>query len=306
MLSRFLAFGLSLLLVAQARGQEYWLVSTRDSPQVLGSEPFLHAYQLDSRGCMSERSIADIQGRAGTRPVIVLIHGSYFTARMAIRDGLRIRADLIAGGAIAADAIVVAFDWPSELLYANLYRDANDKARRAFVAGYHLARFLHGFPDGSRISLVSHSHGGLVALSALQLLAGGNLDNGYEATQLPGIAPTLRLRAVVIASASDRHWLGYGEPFNRSLEACEALLCLYNPLDPILVVQPYGRYSDGERALGKCGLDATERARLGELRGRYCQQNIARSLGPRHTFHGTTANPRIVPSIAAYTWAGSN
>jgi hypothetical protein len=48
MLSRFLALGLSLLLLGQARGQEYWLVSTRACPQGLGSEPLLHAYQLDS------------------------------------------------------------------------------------------------------------------------------------------------------------------------------------------------------------------------------------------------------------------
>jgi hypothetical protein len=304
MLSRFLAFGLSLLLVGEARGQEYWLVSTRACPQVLGSEPFLHAYQLDSRGCMSERDIAEIQAAAIARPVIFLIHGSYFTADIAIAEGIRIRGDLVAGGAVTGDAIVVEFDWPSEMRYANLYRDANDKARRAFVAGYHLARFLQGFPPGSRISLIGHSHGGLVTLSALHLLVGGNLDNGYEATQLRGIGPFLRIRAVVIASASDRQWLLSGKRLGRSLEACEALLCLYNPLDPILVVHPLGRYSEGKRALGKCGMDVAELERLGGLAGRYCQQNIGMVLGPRHTFHGTTANPRIVPWIAAYTWAG--
>ena len=171
------------------------------------------------------------------------------------------------------------------------------------MAGYHLARFLQGFPPGCRISLIGHSHGGLVVLSALHLLAGATLSNGEEATVLPDAGPPLRLRAVVIASGTDRHWLDPGERLGWALAACEGVLCLYNPLDPVLVVHPFGRYSEGQRALGKSGMSDFDRERLGSLSGRYCQRSIATLLGPMHTFRGTTARPEVIQWIGAYTWA---
>ena len=199
--------------------------------------------------------------------------------------------------------MVVTFDWPSELVYPNVVRDTNEKARLAFVAGYHLARFLQGFPAGSRISLVGHSDGGLIALCALQLLAGGTLDTGEDATVLREPSPALRLRAVVIAAAADRDWLDPGHRLDHALAASEGVLCLYNPLDPILAVHPFGWYSDGRRAIGKSGMSNLEQERLGSLAGRYYQQSMASQLGPRHTFRGSVQNRVIAGWMRAYTWA---
>ena len=306
-LSRFLAPGLLVLLFGQAHAQppEYWYVSTRACPQVLGTEPgpSLQVSRFDSQGCISRCDPGELQAAANRRPVIFLIHGSYYTAPMAVTEGPRIRNNLAAHGALTPDAIVVTFDWPSEFAHPNVIRDSNDKARLAFVAGFHLARFLQGFPAGTRISLVGHSHGGLVALSALQLLAGGTLDTGEEATVLREASPSLRLRAVVISAGSDRDWLDPGGRLDHALAASEGVLCLYNPLDPILIVHPFGRYSDQRRALGKSGMSDAEQQRLGSLAGRYFQQSIALQLGPRHTFRGTVENPVIVGWMRAYTWA---
>jgi hypothetical protein len=306
-LSRFLAPGLLVLLLSQAHAQpsEYWYISTRACPQVLGAQPgpSLQVSRFDSQGCVSRCDTAELKAAAIRRPVIFLIHGSYYTAPMAVMEGSRIRNNLAAHGALTPDAIVVTFDWPSEFAHPNVIRDANDKARLSFVAGYHLARFLQGFPAGSRISLVGHSHGGLVALSALQLLAGGMLDTGEEATVLREASPSLRLRAVVISAGIDRDWLDPGGRLDHALGASEGVLCLYNPLDPILVLHPFGLYSDRRRALGKSGMSDVEQQRLGSLAGRYCQQSIALQLGPRHTFRGSTENQVIVGWMRAYTWA---
>ena len=157
-LSRFLAPGLLVLLFGQAHAQppEYWYVSTRACPQVLGTEPgpSLQVSRFDSQGCISRCDPGELQAAANRRPVIFLIHGSYYTAPMAVTEGPRIRNNLAAHGALTPDAIVVTFDWPSEFAHPNVIRDTNDKARLAFVAGFHLARFLQGFPAGTRISLV--------------------------------------------------------------------------------------------------------------------------------------------------------
>jgi hypothetical protein len=306
-LSRFFAPGLLLLLFGQARGQppEYWYISTRACPQLLGAEPgpSLQVSRIDSQGFISRCDPGELQAAATGRPVIFLIHGSYYTADMAVREGPRIRNNLAAHGALAPDAMVVTFDWPSELVDPNIIRDTNDKARLAFVAGHHLARVLQGFRAGSRICLIGHSDGGLVALSALHLLAGGTLDTGKEATVLREASPSLRLRAILIAAALDRDWLDPGRRLDHALGASEGVLCLYNPLDPILVVHPFGWYSEQRRALGQSGMSDVERERLGSLAERYCQQSMALQLGPRHTFGGSTRNQVIAGWIRAYTWA---
>jgi hypothetical protein len=302
--SRVLTLGLLLSSLAQARAQspDFWRISTRACPDILGSDPgpFLQAFQLDSQGDMSPRDPAELQAISAGRPIIFLVHGSYYTAGMADKDGLRIRDDL-AQGALTPNAIVVEFDWPSQFAHLNVFRDANEKGRLGFVAGYHLARFLQGFPDRTRICLIGHSHGGLVVLSALQLIAGGTLSNGEEATFLRETSPALRLRAVVIASGTDRHWLDRGERLGSALAASEGVLALYNPLDPVLVIHPYGRYSDHRRALGKTGMSDLELQNLGSLGSRYCQRNIATLLGPQHTFRGTIKRPEVIQWISGYT-----
>jgi hypothetical protein len=53
--------------------------------------------------------------------------------------------------ALIPEAVVITFDWPSQRVYSNDVRDINEKGRRAFVAAYHLARFVQAFPPESRI-----------------------------------------------------------------------------------------------------------------------------------------------------------
>ena len=108
---------------------------------------------------------------------------------------------------------------------------------------------------------------------------------------------------MVISAGSDRDWLDPGGRLDRALSASEGILCLYNPLDPILIVHPCGRYSDQRRALGKSGMSDVEQQRLGSLARRYCQQSIALQLGRRHTFRGSTENQVIVGWMRAYMWA---
>jgi hypothetical protein len=290
---------LSLLAMAgqvRAQGPEHWLVSTWDCPQILGSSPesFLQASRVDSQGRLLRRDPGELV--ATDRPVIFLVHGSYYTAEMAVREGRKMCADF--AGEVPPDAVVVSFTWPSRRDHANLILDANDKARRAFVAGYHLARFIQGFPPGRRVSLIGHSHGGLTVLAALHLLGGGVLQDGADATVLPAGGPIPRLRAVVIASACDRHWLDPGERFDRALAATEAVLCLYNRIDPVLIVHPFGQHSDHRRALGKASLRA--RVRAGP---QYQERSIGVLIGPRHTFRGTTSHPVIARWIRPYVWS---
>ena len=297
---------LVLFLLSEARGQsagdapEYWVLSTQDCAQVLGSDaPLpLRAHRMEMGG-LTPRDPAELLARVAGRPVIFLLHGSYIPAGRATVEGQQIRNDLASQGAIPPNAVVIEFEWPSLLVRANFVRDANEKTMLAFATGYHLARLLQSFPPGSRVSLIGHSHGGLAVLSALHLLGGGTLHVGGIAARLPANGPHLRLRAVVMAPACDRQWRQPGERLDRAITASEGILCLYNPLDPVLVIHPFGRYSDHRRALGKMGM-----SRAGPTDGRYVERGIGLKIGVRHTFRGTTANPVIARWFAPYTWTG--
>ena len=107
-LSRFLAPGLVLLLFGPARASRQ---NTGTSPRGLASRssaPSL-AQLCKSRGSIHRGTYRvatpeELQAAAYGRPVIFLIHGSYYTASMAVTEGPRIRNDLAAHRAVAGCA----------------------------------------------------------------------------------------------------------------------------------------------------------------------------------------------------------
>jgi hypothetical protein len=203
------------------------------------------------------------------------------------------------------ETVVIAFDWPSQRVYRNDIRDINEKGRRAFVAGYHLARFVQAFPPGSRICLLGQSYGGRVVPSALHLLGGGclNSQDHDPPVRLPRMRSDLHIRAVVLGGASDHTWLDPGARLDHALHGCEALLNLYNRRDEALLLYPLLIRSGHRRALGRVGLSNRDFDRLGPLAARYAEQDVHGILGDEHTLLDAVASPRIGRWIAPYLWA---
>jgi hypothetical protein len=193
------------------------------------------------------------------------------------------------------DTIVVAFDWPSQRVYRNDVRDVNEKGRRAYVAAYHLARFVQAFPGESRICMLGQSYGGRVVPSALHLLGGGALDSRDHdpAVALPAIRSDLHIRAILLAGASDHHWLDPGARLDHALHGCEAMLNLYNQRDEALRLYPYLFQSGHHHAIGKVGLSNGDFRRLGPLAARYAEHEVDALLGPEHSLLDAVANPQI-------------
>jgi hypothetical protein len=203
------------------------------------------------------------------------------------------------------ETVVIAFDWPSQRVYRNDVVDVNEKGRRAYVAGYHLARFVQGFPAESRICLLGQSYGGRVVPSALHLLGGGSLNSQDDDTPiyLPSVRPDLHLRAIVLAGASDHTWLDPGARLDRALNSCEALLNLYNRKDEALRYYPLVCRSGHHLALGRVGLSNRDFARLGPLAVRYTERDVYDILGREHTLLDAASNPQITRWMAFYLWA---
>ncbi|WP_435018142.1 hypothetical protein TA3x_000087 [Tundrisphaera sp. TA3] len=286
---------------------QVWIVETRDCPQELGSDPWpaLKILTFDEQGRSVQKTPADLFAAVAGRPTLVQVQGNLTTPDSAFGGLLWTHSWLRHHHSLPPDAVVIAFDWPSQRVYGQDLRDINEKGRRAFVAAHHLAVLLSAFPATSRVTLLGQSYGGRVVPSALHLLGGGELHGRKgEPTARLAARPDLRVRAVIIGAASDRHWLDPGERLDRALHGCEGLLNLYNRKDEALLLYPSLIRGDHHRALGRVGLSNADLAKLGPLAARYAEYDIHDHLGPEHTLLDAVANPDIARRIAPYAWAG--
>ena len=289
------------------RMEQFWVVSTRDCPQVMGSDPWprLVVKHFDDEGRLVPVDPGGLMAQADHRPVFIQVQGSLTTPDIALGGLMWTQSWLDKERCLPPDAVVVAFDWPSQRVYSSDVRDINEKGRRAFIAGYHLARFVASFPPGSRIGILGQSYGGRVVPSALHLLGGGALNSqDHDAdVRLPACRPDLHVRAVIIAGASDRTWLDPGQRLDHALLGCEAFLNLYNRRDESLRLYPFLVRSDHHRALGRIGLSNRDLERLGPLAARYAEHDVHDILGSEHTLLDAVANRQIARRIASYAFA---
>ncbi|QDV39379.1 alpha/beta hydrolase family protein [Tautonia plasticadhaerens] len=289
------------------RRGDFWVIRTAEAPQVMGSDPWPHlqAYRLDSLGLLAPADPGALLTQAAGRPVVIMVQGNLVCGMLAVNTTLKAWQWLDGAGAIPRDALVVLFDWPSGRALLDPARDLNEKSRRAFVAGYHLARLLQAFPPGARACLIGHSEGGRVVPAALHLIGGGALNSQSldPPIGLPGPRPPLRLRAVLISGAIDHHWLGPGRRLGRALPATEAVLGLYNPCDRVLAPYPLLPRTGHRPAMGSVGLLPRDGRRLGPLRARYAGFDLRPYVGGYHSLLVALAHPPVASLIAPYTWA---
>lgn len=289
------------------RVERFWVVETRECPQEMGTDPWscLRVRHFDAQGNLVDVDPGALFAQAAGAPVLIQVQGSLTTPDMALGGLLWTHSWLQRNGALTPDAVIVAFDWPSQRVYRNDVRDINEKGRRAYIAGYHLARFVQGFPPGSRICLLGQSYGGRVVPSALHLLGGGclNSQDHDPFVSLPFLRPDLHLRGVILAGASDHTWLDPGARLDHALVGCEAFLNLYNRRDEALRLYPLLLRSDHHRSLGKLGITNRDLEKLGPLASRYAEHDLHELLGQEHTLLDAVANRQIARWIAPYVWA---
>jgi hypothetical protein len=260
---------------------------------------------FDARGMLVPRDPAELLAQTVGRPVFIQVQGSLTTPDIALGGLMWSQAWLRENRVLPPDAVVIAFDWPSQRIYQHDVLDINEKGRRAYVAGYHLASFLLAFPQGSRICVLGQSYGGRVVPSALHLLGGGSLDSQDHdpPVRLPGLRPDLQLRAIILEAASDHFWLDPDQRFDRALYACEGLLNLYNRRDEALALYPFLVRSQHHHAIGRVGLTQADLDRLGPLAARYVEHDTHDQLGREHTLLDAVANRQVARWMAPYLWS---
>lgn len=289
------------------RVERFWVVDTRECPQEMGTDPWprLRVRHFDAQGDLVEADPAIMFSQAAGSPVLIQVQGSLTTPDIALGGLLWTHSWLERHRAILPGTVVIAFDWPSQRVYPNDMRDINEKGRRAYIAGYHLARFVQAFPPQSRICLLGQSYGGRVVPSAVHLLGGGRLNSQDHDPEvgLPMLRLDLFIHAVVLAGASDHTWLNPCARLDRALLGCQAFLNLYNRRDEALRFYPLLRRSDHHHALGKVGLTNHDLGKLGPMAARYSEHDLHELLGSEHSLLDAVANPQVARWIAPYVWA---
>jgi hypothetical protein len=303
--------GWPFVLLDQFRPREerlasFWIVSTRDCPQVMGTEPWpcLKVEHFDDTSALVAVDPAVLFEQTVGRPVSIQLQGSLTTPDVALGGLLWSHSWLQKNRTMLPETVVIAFDWPSQRVYRKDVRDLNEKGRRTYVAAYHLARFVQALPPESRICLLGQSYGGRVVPSALHLLGGGALNSQDHDPPVapPTTRPDLQIRAIVLAGASDHDWLDPGARLDRALCGCEALLNLYNHREEALQLYPFLFRTSHHKALGKVGLTNRDFDRLGQLAARYAEDEVDALLGREHTLLDAVANPAIARRMVPYLW----
>jgi len=289
------------------RVDAFWIVSTRDCPQEMGSDPWpkLRITHFNESGKLVEVPAEMLFAQTIGRPVLIQVQGSLTTPDIALGGLMWTHSWLEGHRCLPPDVVVIAFDWPSQRIYRNQIHDINEKGRRAFVAAYHLARFVQQFPPSSRICLLGQSYGGRVVPGALHLLGGGSLNSQSRDPQvgLPAARPDLQLHGVIIAGASDRTWLDPGQRFDKALSAATGFLNLFNRRDESLILYPLLVRSNHHRALGRLGLSNRDYEKLGLTAERYEEHDIHDILHAEHSLLDAVASPKVGRWIAPYIWA---
>ena len=286
---------------------ETWIIQTRACDQKLGPDPLpsMTIARLDAIDEPLRGSDPDtLLGRMAGRTSVIVIHGYGFTYRNAVKEAVEVRTLLEATGGLSPESLLIVFDWPSERELTDLYADLSDKARRAEVASYHLARFLQDSPPGARICLMGQSDGGRIALTTLHFLAGAVLPPFWfePAAQLSSGRPDLRLRGVIVDAAAGHHWLNPGERLDHALSASESLLNLRNSRDYALALYIFGTYTGLRGAIGRVGLNSHDLEKLGPLSDRVEQMDLHPMVGISHTsFAQALSIPEVAEKVARYT-----
>jgi hypothetical protein len=94
------------------RVERFWLVQTRDCPQVMGSDPWqsLKVLHFDSAGELVPRDPGELFAQAVGRPVFIQVQGSLTTPDVALGGLMWTQAWLSEHRVLPPDAVVIAFD----------------------------------------------------------------------------------------------------------------------------------------------------------------------------------------------------
>lgn len=286
-------------VLGTAECPQYWIVSSRCDVQHRRHKHLddgeLDVYQRTSDGQLFHSNLPSLQSLTipGV-PVLICFHGSFVTWEDECKESHQ-AYQWIRNACPHLPLQVIFFTWPSDGLITGLFpTDVAIRGRQAEFNGLHAARVITCLPPSCPISMIGHSHGCRVILSALHLAGGGDIQGmTYPAIQ----SSPRRYRAVFAAAAVDHHWLNPKDRYGCALPVTECIVNLQNRKDLALTVYPLHRPFAG-RALGRVGLLRRDTRKLGTETQKVTNLDVSEIEGHNHLWPGYFQSPEIAAAIA--------
>ncbi|MEZ6127539.1 MAG: hypothetical protein R3C59_02585 [Planctomycetaceae bacterium] len=232
-------------------------------------------------------------------PVCIMVHGSFVDTPSFCRESQQ-TWHWLESASHGQPMQMIYFHWPSYRMLTPLVAfDVNILGRRAARNGYYLAELIQHLPPESPVCLIGHSHGTRVIASCLHLLAGGAVQGVcHPYARVNGRS----IRTVFTGSAIDHHWLNPGQRYDRALCSTECLLNMTNCKDPALWTYPFRLPLLVRPALGKTGLTAGDRRRLGPMGNRVYDYDVSQAIGASHLWPYYFQQPGLAMAIRNYVY----
>lgn len=279
----------------------YWLVSSRRALQTIHGQsrgPWrLDVLQNQLTGSYRSSNLNDLSAQLVPGiPVCVFSHGSFVKWESHCSQACEAYQKL--HWATGNQPLqMIFFSWPSDGPYTHLPQvDVAVRGKRAEFNGFHLATLIAAIPESCPVTLIGHSHGSRVTLSAMHLAAGGSIQ-GYSFTG--SIGSQRRMRVVLAAGAMDHNWLNPGERYGLALNRVECLLNLRNQNDLPLTFYPLHR-PFARRPIARSGITIGDTARLGDNAAKVRQVDVTNVVGSDHLWPDYYSKTQVLVTIAPY------
>ena len=279
----------------------YWVVSTRRSVQTIHLKhrgPWqLDVYYGSGNGQLTSSNLSTLSARLVSGiPVCIVSHGSFVSWESQTQQSCQ-AARRLQQAAGNRPLQLVFFTWPSDGPYTLIAPvDISVRGKRAEFNGFHMARLISQIPESCPVTILGHSHGSRVALSAMQLAAGGSVQDHFFSNSC---GRNRRFRVIMAAGAVDHHWLNPGQRYGLALNRLECLLNLRNQNDLALAWYPLTR-PFARRAVARSGLTGHDLQLLGWNAQKVRQVDVTNRLGSAHQWPDYYSDPQVLRSIIPY------
>lgn len=278
----------------------YWIASSRCSVQNIHERcrgPWgLQVFQRACDGRMHESGIGSLASQLQPGlPVCIVVHGSFVKWEDELKEAHSLSRRLQTASPCPLQ--IIYFTWPSDGPYTYcMPLDVVVRGRQADFNGFHLAYLISQIPESCPVSMIGHSHGARVVLSAMHLAGGGAIENH----RFPySMGSGRRYRVVLAAGAMDHQWLNPGEQFGCALNPIECLLNLQNQKDLALALYPLHRPCAG-RAIARAGITRRDAQRIGYNAVKVRNLDVSDQIGHAHFWPQYYNQPAVIAAMLPY------
>jgi hypothetical protein len=269
---------------------EIWTISSRHlcSPHSsLGSLAFRKRIEGDTWSNETAESFLASSNTDKISHTVIFIHGNRTPMQTAIRRGLQTYDQTFLEWKEAPSVRFVIWLWPADQIRGQI-RDVREKAGRADMHAFHLARLMTQMPQDEKISLIGYSFGGRLAIGSMHLLGEGCLC-GSRLPEASGFERHAKVNVTLVAAAIRNDC--FVSTRNKALVHTNHLFSVYNSEDQYLRFYKFAKFDGKMPALGYTGIAGSYSSQLSPNRIR--QFNAVQRVGTDHDYLTYIVDQRI-------------